>query len=135
LSVPSWRTAGALHAAKETRNIAQKLTESDKQVVVWGSQSGTAEGFANRLARDIAWRDDLFAAFRRNLGITETDPQYIPTLTEDESLGPIDLHYGEPDPHLLPRAQCSAVRPLRVISTRELFSPSAGLHLDLDLAA
>ncbi|GES66166.1 NADPH-cytochrome P450 reductase [Aspergillus terreus] len=105
--------------------------------VFWGSQSSTAEGFANHLARDIAWRDDLFAAFRRNLSITETDPQYIRTLTEDELLGPIELHYGEPDRHLLPRAQCSAVRPLRVISTRELFSPSTGrhcIHLDLDLA-
>lgn len=86
---PQLEDGDALHAAKEPRNIAQKLAESDRQIIVfWGSQSGTAEGFANRLARDIAWRDDLFAAFRRNLGITETDPQYIPTLTEDESLGP-----------------------------------------------
>ncbi|KAL5365781.1 NADPH-cytochrome P450 reductase [Aspergillus floccosus] len=257
---PQLKEGGSLHAAKETRNIAQKLAEADKQIVVfWGSQSGTAEGFANRLARDItqrfsrgalaadlsdfdpesiaqlpdsvvaifilstygegdpsdntaefwdwvqkptadgaadlahlryfafglgnrnykfynrvvdvvidaldrrgatallpvgkaddaqgatqedfiAWRDDLFAAFRRDLGFAETDPQYIPTLavTEDESLESIDLHHGEPDAHLLPRAQCSAVRPLRVVSTRELFSPSAGrncIHLDLDLAA
>lgn len=38
---------------KTTRDIAQKLEESTKQVVIfWGSQSGTAEGFANRLARE-----------------------------------------------------------------------------------
>ncbi|KAL4889799.1 putative NADPH-cytochrome P450 reductase [Aspergillus ambiguus] len=254
---PQLKNGGSLHAAnKETRNIAQKLAESDKQIVVfWGSQSGTAEGFANRLARDItqrfsrgalsadlsdfdpesiaqlpdtviaifilstygegdpsdnttefwdwiqkrptqdlahlryfafglgnrnykfynrvvdvvvdalnargasallpvgkaddaegatqedfiAWRDDLFAAFRRDLGFPEAEPQYTPALAveEDRSLEPIDLHHGEPDAHIA-RPGCSAVRPLRVLSARELFHPAAGrncIHLDLDLAA
>ena len=40
--------------AKNTRNIAEKLTESGKQAVIfWGSQSGTAEAFAHR--RSPAW--------------------------------------------------------------------------------
>ena len=39
--------------SKETRNIAQKLEETNRDLVIfWGSQSGTAEGFAHRLARE-----------------------------------------------------------------------------------
>lgn len=46
-----------VNANKETRNIAQKLEETGKNIVVfWGSQSGTAEGFAHRLAREISIR-------------------------------------------------------------------------------
>lgn len=47
--------SGAVAAAqKATRNIAKKMEEAGKDVVVfWGSQSGTAEGFAYRLAREL----------------------------------------------------------------------------------
>lgn len=47
-------------AQGQTRNIAQKLEETARDVVIfWGSQSGTAEGFANRLARDCHRRFKL----------------------------------------------------------------------------
>ncbi|KAF4437222.1 NADPH-ferrihemo reductase, partial [Fusarium albosuccineum] len=39
---------GVASGPKATRNIAQKLEETGKDVVIfWGSQSGTAEMFAN----------------------------------------------------------------------------------------
>lgn len=57
---PQLKNGGALNAKKETRNIAQKLEETNKDLVIfWGSQSGTAEGFANRLARECHLRFGL----------------------------------------------------------------------------
>ncbi|KAJ6147241.1 hypothetical protein N7497_009223 [Penicillium chrysogenum] len=55
---PQLKNGGQADSAnKETRNIAQKLEETGKNIVVfWGSQSGTAEGFAHRLAREISIR-------------------------------------------------------------------------------
>lgn len=53
---------GATATQRKTRNIAQKLEETGRDVVIfWGSQSGTAEGFANRLARDCHRRLKLDA--------------------------------------------------------------------------
>lgn len=47
---------------RQIRNIAQKLEESQRDVVIfWGSKSGTSEGFANRLARDCQRRFKLDA--------------------------------------------------------------------------
>ncbi|MCJ1391072.1 hypothetical protein MMC18_003933 [Xylographa bjoerkii] len=47
----------ARNLKKETRDISQKLEEANKDIVVFfGSQSGTAEGFANRLARELQLR-------------------------------------------------------------------------------
>ncbi|EEU34866.1 uncharacterized protein NECHADRAFT_98095 [Fusarium vanettenii 77-13-4] len=43
-----------------TRNIAEKMEQSNKNMVLfWGSQSGTAEMLANKLARECQTRFDL----------------------------------------------------------------------------
>ena len=57
------------HIKKETRNIAQKLEETQRDLVIfWGSQSGTAEGFANSLARDCHRRFRLEACEASRVG-------------------------------------------------------------------
>ncbi|RDW69247.1 hypothetical protein BP6252_08267 [Coleophoma cylindrospora] len=44
-------------AVRETRDIAAKLAETERSIAIcWGSQSGTAEGFAHRLGREIRKR-------------------------------------------------------------------------------
>lgn len=93
----------------------------------------------------IGWKEGLFSAFTHQLGFEEKEAQYEPTLAvqEDESLEPIDLHHGEPDNRDSSRitAQCSPVRPLDIVTTRQLFEVSDKqqqehrhcLHIDLDL--
>ncbi|KAF7624599.1 hypothetical protein AFLA_008302 [Aspergillus flavus NRRL3357] len=73
---PQLKNGGAAGSAtKETRNIAKKLEESSKDMVVfWGSQSGTAEGFANRLAREISLRFGLSAM---TADLSDYDPETI----------------------------------------------------------
>ncbi|KAK5110314.1 hypothetical protein LTR85_001295 [Meristemomyces frigidus] len=57
---PQEKDAASRSGVKETRDIAQKLEQANKQLVIfWGSQSGTAEGFANRLARECHLRFGL----------------------------------------------------------------------------
>ncbi|KAI9370425.1 hypothetical protein BJX61DRAFT_548950 [Aspergillus egyptiacus] len=49
----------AANTAQQTRNIARRLQETNASMVIfWGSQSGTAESFAHRLAREITVRFD-----------------------------------------------------------------------------
>ncbi|KXH68914.1 NADP/FAD dependent oxidoreductase [Colletotrichum salicis] len=48
---PQLRLTQSLVVDKKTRNIAEKLVELQSDLVMfWGSQSGTAEAFAHRLA-------------------------------------------------------------------------------------
>ncbi|KAJ5659443.1 hypothetical protein N7507_005894 [Penicillium longicatenatum] len=81
---------------KETRNIAQKLEETGKNIVVfWGSQSGTAEGFANRLAREIAvrWGQECMSA-----DLSDYDPVTISKIPNTKLAIFIVSTYGEGDP-------------------------------------
>src|SRR5205814_974851 len=67
---------------EETRNVAQKLEETGKRgVVFWGSQSGTAEGFAERLSRNLRLRFglDTFAA-----DLSDYDPESIALVPESK---------------------------------------------------
>ncbi|KAJ5086542.1 hypothetical protein NUU61_007849 [Penicillium alfredii] len=83
-------------AGKETRNIAQKLEETGKNIVVfWGSQSGTAEGFAHRLAREISvrWGQESMMA-----DLSDYDPVTISEIPQSKLAIFIVSTYGEGDP-------------------------------------
>ncbi|KAH7309301.1 NADPH-cytochrome P450 reductase [Rhexocercosporidium sp. MPI-PUGE-AT-0058] len=80
----------------ETRDIGEKLEESKKDLVIfWGSQSGTAEGLANRLSRDCRrrfGRDALVA------DLSDYDPASISHIPEAKFAIFIVSTYGEGDP-------------------------------------
>ncbi|KAL1631784.1 hypothetical protein SLS56_004305 [Neofusicoccum ribis] len=97
------------------------------------AEGGTEEDF-------MAWKDELFAVFKNELGLEEREIKYEPTLstTEDESLEPIDLHHGEPvHPRDNPKAAaaCSPIKPLTILNSRELFHTKDRncVHMELDL--
>lgn len=83
-------------ARKKTRDVAKKLEETHKDVVVfWGSQSGTAESFANRLGRDLHNR------FRLGIlvaDISDFDPQSIASIPPAKKVIFMLATYGEGDP-------------------------------------
>lgn len=99
--------------AKETRNIAQKLEESvcteiatqltqrltpiqGKQMVIfWGSQSGTAEAFANRLVREVQAHFHINAL---SADLSDFDAESISALPEDKMAVFIVSTFGEGDP-------------------------------------
>lgn len=81
---------------KATRNVAQKLEEADKDCVIfWGSQSGSAEAFAARLAKECQHRFSLksFAA-----DLSDYDPETIAEVPETKLVIFIISTYGEGDP-------------------------------------
>ncbi|KAI4852686.1 cytochrome P450 reductase 1 [Aureobasidium sp. EXF-8845] len=81
---------------KETRNIAQKLEETNNQMVIfWGSQSGTAESFANRLGRECHSR------FRLNsmaADLSDYDMQTLKHIKKETLVVFIVSTFGEGDP-------------------------------------
>eukprot|EP00118_Oscarella_pearsei_P026195 m.309582 g.309582 ORF g.309582 m.309582 type:complete len:671 (+) comp47001_c0_seq1:375-2387(+) len=91
LNVPSFKKQGA------TRNLLKKMRSGNKNtVIVYGSQTGTAEEFASRLAKD---------AQRHGLRVMTADPddydmEELHKLTEIEGLLAIFCMatYGEGDP-------------------------------------
>lgn len=83
-------------ATKATRNIAQSLAETGHQAVIfWGSQSGTAEGFAHRLARDFHGRLKLEVLVA---DVSDYDHHTIAELSESQYAIFIMSTYGEGDP-------------------------------------
>ncbi|OQD87470.1 hypothetical protein PENANT_c005G03213 [Penicillium antarcticum] len=94
---PQLKKGGQLGSAnRETRNIAQKLEETGKNVVVfWGSQSGTAEGFAHRLAREISirWGQEAMTA-----DLSDYDPVTIGEIPNAKLAIFVLSTYGEGDP-------------------------------------
>ncbi|QKX62807.1 uncharacterized protein TRUGW13939_09972 [Talaromyces rugulosus] len=81
---------------KATRNISQKLEDVGKDVVVfWGSQSGTAEGFANRLARELPRR---FGINAMAADLSDFDPETIALIPQTKFAIFIMSTYGEGDP-------------------------------------
>ncbi|KAJ5632528.1 hypothetical protein N7490_008867 [Penicillium lividum] len=94
---PQLKNGGQAGASfKETRNIAQKMEETGKNVVVfWGSQSGTAEGFANRLAREISirWGQECMSA-----DLSDYDPVTVSEIPNTKLAIFIVSTYGEGDP-------------------------------------
>ncbi|KAK1762423.1 hypothetical protein QBC33DRAFT_601515 [Phialemonium atrogriseum] len=93
---PQLRDAGAAPRQKATRNIAQRLAEFNKDIVIfWGSQSGTAEAFANRLARECHLR---FGQAVLTADLSDYDVDTI-TLIPESKLAIFMLStFGEGDP-------------------------------------
>lgn len=116
---PQDQDGGSRAASKHTRNIQQKLEESvslspastlisdpilllankplqNKQAVIfWGSQSGTAEGFANRLARECHLRFGLEAL---SADLSDYDAETIALIPESKFAIFILSTFGEGDP-------------------------------------
>ncbi|KAL8746755.1 MAG: hypothetical protein Q9190_001273 [Brigantiaea leucoxantha] len=81
---------------KEIRNIAKKVEDTQKEIVVfWGSQSGTAEGFANRLARELHTRFGLDALAA---DLSDFDAESIASLPSTRKAIFVLSTYGEGDP-------------------------------------
>ena len=93
---PQEALLGGNAAQRETRNIAQKLEETERDVVIfWGSQSGTAEGFANRLARDCHRRLKLDAVVA---DLSDYDHDTIALIPETKMVIFLVSTFGEGDP-------------------------------------
>ncbi|OJD31960.1 nadph-ferrihemoprotein reductase [Diplodia corticola] len=93
---PQLKSGRVLNPNKETRNIAQKLDETNRDLVIfWGSQSGTAEGFANRLARECHHRFGLEAMAA---DLSDFDADTISLIPESKLAIFICSTFGEGDP-------------------------------------
>ncbi|KAF2452411.1 NADP/FAD dependent oxidoreductase [Lineolata rhizophorae] len=93
---PQENSSAANARRNETRNIAQRLDELGKDVVIfWGSQSGTAEGFAYRLARELHQRFHLEAMAA---DLSDFDPETIALIPDAKIAIFILSTYGEGDP-------------------------------------
>ncbi|KAL5335024.1 hypothetical protein BJX70DRAFT_410810 [Aspergillus crustosus] len=81
---------------RQTRNIARKLEETNSPIVVfWGSQSGTAESFAHRLAREISLRFDKSTL---TADLSGYDPASVTEIPASKLAIFILSTYGEGDP-------------------------------------
>ncbi|KAL6239205.1 hypothetical protein BDW75DRAFT_251218 [Aspergillus navahoensis] len=81
---------------QQTRSIARRLEETNSPIVVfWGSQSGTAESFAHRLAREITLR---FGQNTLTADLSDYDPASIAEIPSSKLAIFILSTYGEGDP-------------------------------------
>ncbi|KAK3704717.1 NADPH-cytochrome P450 reductase [Vermiconidia calcicola] len=79
-----------------TRDIAEKLQQADADIVVlWGSQSGTAEKFANRLSREIRQR---FGKSAIAADVSDYEPASLGHLPNSSLAIFIVSTYGEGEP-------------------------------------
>ncbi|EXJ89604.1 hypothetical protein A1O3_02671 [Capronia epimyces CBS 606.96] len=93
---PQAAAVGLLAANTQTRDIALRLEETGKQAVIfWGSQSGTAEGFAHRLAHDLHRRLQLEALVA---DVSDYDEDTIAKIPASNPAIFIMATYGEGDP-------------------------------------
>ncbi|KAL4792884.1 hypothetical protein BDV19DRAFT_400353 [Aspergillus venezuelensis] len=81
---------------QQTRNIARRMEETNSSIVVfWGSQSGTAESFAHRLAREITLR---FGQNTLTADLSDYDPSSVAEIPAAKLAIFILSTYGEGDP-------------------------------------
>ncbi|UQC84110.1 NADP/FAD dependent oxidoreductase [Colletotrichum lupini] len=81
---------------KKTRNISEKIEELQSDIVIFrGSQSGTAEACAHRLARDFHQRFKLNALVA---DLSDYDPETISLIPGSKLAVFIMSTYGEGDP-------------------------------------
>ena len=100
-AVPKDPYAGAYangHASKagKTRNILEKLEETDKNCVVfYGSQTGTAEDYASRIAKEGSSR---FGLKTMVADLEDYDYENLDTFPEDKIAVFVLATYGEGEP-------------------------------------
>ncbi|KXJ89308.1 hypothetical protein Micbo1qcDRAFT_149854 [Microdochium bolleyi] len=83
-------------ASTVSRDMGQKVKESDARfIILWGSQSGTAEGLAQRLKRDIRQR---FGAQVVLGDLSDFDPATVANIAGHVFLLVVMSTYGEGDP-------------------------------------
>ncbi|KAI3556761.1 NADP/FAD dependent oxidoreductase [Colletotrichum abscissum] len=93
---PQLQRTQNLLTEKKTRNISEKIEELQSDIVIfWGSQSGTAEAFAHRLARDFHQRFKLNALVA---DLSDYDPETISLIPGSKLAVFIMSTYGEGDP-------------------------------------
>ncbi|CAH0054539.1 unnamed protein product [Clonostachys solani] len=83
-------------ASAATRNIGEKARESNAKIIIlWGSQSGTAESLAHRLARDAQQRLKSVTVV---CDLADYDPATLADVAESVIVVFIVSTYGEGDP-------------------------------------
>ncbi|KAH7014235.1 uncharacterized protein B0I36DRAFT_425751 [Microdochium trichocladiopsis] len=86
----------ATSSSSATRDMGEKVRTSDAQfIILWGSQSGTAEGLAQRLKRDIQQR---FSSQVVLGDLSDYDPATVANIPGPVFLVLIMSTYGEGDP-------------------------------------
>ena len=84
------------HKAGKTRNIMEKMEESDKNCVVfYGSQTGTAEDYASRIAKEGSSR---FGLKTMVADLEDYDYENLDTFPEDRLAVFVLATYGEGEP-------------------------------------
>ncbi|GAP91379.2 putative NADPH-ferrihemoprotein reductase [Rosellinia necatrix] len=93
---PQFKDGFQSNRPKATRNIAEKLEQTNQRVVIfWGSQSGTAEVFAQKLARECRLRYGLDSIA---VDLSDYDPETISQIPEAKLTIFILSTFGEGDP-------------------------------------
>ncbi|KAI4726728.1 cytochrome P450 reductase 1 [Aureobasidium sp. EXF-10728] len=93
---PQIADTAASDRVKETRDISKKLEDTNCKIVIfWGSQSGTAEGFANRLGRECHSRLRLDALVA---DLSDYDMESLKRITKETLVVFIASTFGEGDP-------------------------------------
>lgn len=93
---PQLKDAAAGAFQGQTRDVLKRLDELGKTIVVfWGSQSGTAERFAQKFSRDLKLKLDLESLVA---DLSDYDAQSIARLTEQHLAVFFISTYGEGDP-------------------------------------
>jgi NADPH-ferrihemoprotein reductase len=87
---------GISAGAGKTRNIVEKMEESDKNMVIfYGSQTGTAEDYASRLAKEGSAR---FGLKTMVADLEDYDYENLDTFPEDKIAVFVLATYGEGEP-------------------------------------
>ncbi|KAG0129541.1 hypothetical protein HOY82DRAFT_651716 [Tuber indicum] len=87
---------GAATKGSKTRDIVKTMEESDKNMVIfYGSQTGTAEDYASRLAKEGSARFGLKTMIAN---LEEFDYENLDTLPEDKVAVFVMATYGEGEP-------------------------------------
>ena len=87
---------GAASKAAKSRNVLEKMDETNKNCVVfYGSQTGTAEDYASRLAKEASSR---FGLKSMTADLEEYDFDNLDTFPEDKVVMFVLATYGEGEP-------------------------------------
>lgn len=88
--------SGSIARDQDTRDVARRLSQENRDAVIfWGSQSGTAEDFAHRLARDCNQRFGLNVMVA---DLSDYDHDTISQISDSSFVIFLISTYGEGDP-------------------------------------